>query len=233
MPHMKPSIDSVCACAAHVVGSGSSRDGVDVGLRARKRTHRATRKSLRDADPPRHLIDDIDVLIPRAGLLPGQVSRLILPQEDRLWILIFACGLPDSLCLAFARICSLRCLEFWFDPQPEIVLRHLRTGRKAFARESREFLLPLLGDAERSATWAATAPCFEGDSLDLALRRWTMVSAPYRAWAAAASARKAGISGEDQIADLLFVMETHPTVLSRRVSGGHFDRPSANQTGKS
>ena len=100
---------------------------------------------------------------------------------------------------------------------------YLRTGKKVLAREARGFLLPILGDAERAATWAATVPFFEGDSLDMVLRRWTRVSAPYRAWAAAASARKAGISGEDQIADLLFVMDTHPTVLSLRISGRHFD----------
>ena len=100
---------------------------------------------------------------------------------------------------------------------------YLRTGKKALAREAREAVVLLMGDAEKAAAWAATVPFFEGDSLNLALQRWTRVSAPYRAWAAAASARKAGISGEDQIADLLSVMDMHPTVLSLRISGGHFD----------
>ena len=104
---------------------------------------------------------------------------------------------------------------------------YLRTGKKVLAREARGFLLPILGDAERAATWAATVPFFEGDSLDMVLRRWTRVSAPYRAWAAAASARKAGISGEDQIADLLFVMDTHPTVLSLRMASGYFEMVSS------
>ena len=204
-----------------------------MSLSSVKQIYRATRSSLRDADPPRHLLDDIDVLVPKSGLLPGQVSRLILPGEDRLWILLFASGLPDRLCLAFARICALRCLTFWLHPHPESVVRYLRTGRKVFARRAREAVVPLMGDAEKTAAWASTVPFFEGDSLNLVLRRWMIVSAPYRAWAAAASARKAGMSGEDQIADLLSVMDMHPTVLSLRLASGHFDRPAANQTGKS
>ena len=190
---------------------------------AKKQIYRVTRNSLRDADPPRHLLEDIDVLIPNAGLLPRQVAKMILPREDRLWILLFASGLPDRLCLLFARICALRCLTFWLVPHPEIVVKYLRTGRKALAREARETVVPLMGDAEKAAAWASTVPFFEGDSLNLALQRWTRVSAPYRAWAAAASARKAGMSGEDQIADLLSVMDMHPTVLSLRISGGYFD----------
>jgi hypothetical protein len=185
--------------------------------------YRVTRSSLRDADPPQHLLEDIDTLIPNAGLLSRQVADMILPREDRLWLLLFASGLPDRLCLAYARICALRCLTFWLVPHPEIVVKYLRTGRKALAREAREAVVSLMGDAEKAAAWAATVPFFEGDSLNLALQRWTRVSAPYRAWAAAASARKAGISGEDQIADLLSVMDMHPTVLSLRISGGHFD----------
>ena len=190
---------------------------------AKKQIYRVTRNSLREADPPRHLLEDIDTLIPNAGLLPRQVAKMILPREDRLWLLLFASGLPDRLCLAYARICALRCLTFWLVPHPAIVVRYLRTGKKALAREAREAVVPLMGDAERSAAWAATVPFFEGDSLNLVLRRWMIVSAPYRAWAAAASARKAGMSGEDQIADLLSVMDMHPTVLSLRVSGGYFD----------
>ena len=189
----------------------------------KKQSYRATRSSLRDADPPRHLLEDIDPLIPDAGLVPRQVADMILPREDRLWILLFASGIPDRLCLAYARICALRCLAFWLVPHPEIVVRYLRTGRKALAREAREAVVPLMGDAERAAAWASTVPFFEGDSLDPVLRRWMIVSASYRAWAAAASARKAGISGEDQIADLLSVTAMHPTVLSLRISGGHFD----------
>ena len=194
-----------------------------MSLSSVKQIYRATRSSLRDADPPRHLLDAIEDLIPKAGLLPGQVSRLILPSEDRLWILLFASGLPDRLVLAFARICALRCLTFWFHPHPESVVRYLRTGRKVFARRAREAVVPLMGDAEKAAAWASTVPFFEGDSLIRDLQRWTRVSVPYRAWAAATSARKAGISGEDQVADLLLVMGMHPTVLSMRISRGCFD----------
>jgi hypothetical protein len=194
-----------------------------VNLQDKRQIYRVTRSSLRDADPPRHLLEDIDVLIPNAGLLPRQVAKIILPREDRLWLLLFASGLPDRLCLAFARICALRCLTFWLVPHPAIVVSYLRTGKKALAREAREAVVQLMGDAEKAAAWASTVPFFEGDSLNLALQRWTRVSAPYRAWAAAASARKAGMSGEDQIADLLSVMDMHPTVLSLRISGGHFD----------
>jgi hypothetical protein len=212
------------ACRAFpVFREGAMRYEEDDMANARKTIHKATRRSLLDADPPRHLRDDIDTLIPHSGLSARQVADMVLPREDRLWILLFACGLPDRLCLVFARICALRCLPFWLIPHPGVVVRYLRTGKKVLAREARGFLLPILGDAERAATWAATVPFFEGDSLDMVLRRWTRVSAPYRAWAAAASARKAGISGEDQIADLLFVMDTHPTVLSLRISGRHFD----------
>ena len=193
---------------------------------AKKQIYRVTRNSLREADPPRHLLEDINVLIPNAGLLPRQVADMILPREDRLWFLLFASGLPDRLCLVFARICALRCLTFWLVPHPEIVVRYLRTGKKVLAREAREDVVPLMGDAEKSAAWAATVPFFEGDSLNLALQRWTRVSAPYRAWAAAASARKAGISGEDQISDLLSVMSLHPTVLSLHISSGRFESPS-------
>ena len=193
---------------------------------ARKTIHKATRRSLLDADPPRHLRDDIDTLIPHSGLSARQVADMVLPREDRLWILLFACGLPDRLCLAYARICALRSLTFWLVPHPAIVVRYLRTGKKVLAREAREDVVPLMGDAEKSAAWAATVPFFEGDSLNLALQRWTRVSAPYRAWAAAASARKAGISGEDQISDLLSVMSLHPTVLSLHISSGRFESPS-------
>ena len=200
----------------------------DEGSVSKPQIYRVTRNSLRDADPPRHLLEDIDTLIPNAGLLPRQVAKMILPREDRLWLLLFASGLPDRLCLAFARICALRCLTFWLVPHPAIVVRYLRTGKKALAREAREAVVPLMGDAEKAAAWAATVPFFEGDSINLVLRRWMIVSAPYRAWAAAASARKAGISGEDQISDLLSVMDMHPTVLALRVSGGYFDALSDN-----
>jgi len=199
----------------------------------KKQIYRVTRSSLRDADPPRHLLEDIDILIPNAGLLPRQVADMVLPREDRLWLLLFASGLPDRLCLAFARICALRCLTFWLVPHPEIVVRYLRTGKKVLAREAREDVVPLMGDAEKAAAWAATVPFFEGDSLNLALQRWTRVSAPYRAWAAASSARKAGISGEDQIADLLAVMDMHPTVLSLRMSSGCFESISDPTSGLS
>jgi hypothetical protein len=196
-------------------------------VNVRKTIHKVTRRSLLDADPPRHLQEDACTLIPHSGLSARQVADMILPREDRLWILIFACGLPDRLCLVFARICALRCLPFWLIPHPEVAVKYLRTGKKVLAREAREFLLPILGDAEKAATWAATVPFFEGDSLDMSLQRWTRVSAPYRAWAAAASARKAGISGEDQISDLLAVMDTHPTVLSLRMASGYFEMVSS------
>jgi hypothetical protein len=189
-----------------------------------KKVYRVSRRSLLAADPPRHLRDEAHTLIPQSGLLPRQVADMILPREDRLWILLFACGLSDSRCLVFARICALRCLTFWLVPQPETVAKYLRTGCKALAREAREFLLPILGDAEKAATWAVTVPFFEGDNLDMTLRRWTRVSAPYRAWAAAGAARKAGISGEDQIADLLTVMDTHPSVLALHLAKGQFER---------
>ena len=185
--------------------------------------YRVSRRSLRESDPPRHLIGDIDQLIPRSGLSYKQVAGMILPCEDRLWIMIFACGLPDSLCLSYARICALRCLTFWLIPHVPAAVRYLRTGKKTFAREARKSMVLLQGDAERAATWAVTVPFFDGDSINLELRRWTRVSDPYRAWAAAGSARKAGISGEDQIADLLEVEGMHPTVLSLRIAGGYFD----------
>ena len=195
----------------------------------RKTIYKVTRRSLLDADPPRHLREEAHALIPRPGLLARQVADMILPCEDRLWILLFACGLPDRLCLAYARICALRCLTFWLIPHVAEVVSYLRTGKKALARAAREALLPLLGDAEKSAAWAATVPLGDVDNLDLSLRKWVIVSAPYRAWAAAASARKAGISGEDQIADLRSVMDTHPTVLSLRIAGGYFDTLSLGE----
>ena len=200
-----------------------SKDEEDDMANVRKTIYKVTRRSLLDADPPRHLREEAHALIPRPGLLARQVADMILPCEDRLWILLFACGLPDRLCLAYARICALRCLTFWLIPHVAEVVSYLRTGKKALAREAREALLPLLGDAEKSAAWAATVPLGDVDNLDLSLRKWVIVSAPYRAWAAAASARKAGISGEDQISDLLAVMDIHPTVLSLRISRGHFD----------
>ena len=189
--------------------------------------YRVSRRSLRQSDPPHHLREAIETLIPVTGLRVKQVADLVLPFNDRLWILLFACELPDKLCRTFARICALRCLTFWLHPHPECVVRYLRIGRKALAREARAALLPLPGDAEKSATWAATAPFFEADRIDLSLRRWTMVSDQYRACAAAASARKAGISGEDQIFDLLSVMDTHPTVLSLRMASGYFEMVSS------
>ena len=142
-------------------------------LASTPKIYRVTRSSLRDADPPRHLHEDIDVLIPQAGLLPRQVADMILPREDRLWLLLFASGLPDRLCLVFARICALRCLTFWLVPHPAIVVRYLRTGKKALAREAREAVVPLMGDAEKAAAWASTVPFFEGDSINLVLRSWS------------------------------------------------------------
>jgi hypothetical protein len=192
-------------------------------MSGKPKIYRVSRRSLRQADPPHHLREAIETLVPVAGLRAWQVADLVLPFDDRLWILLFASDLPGRLCRTFARICALRCLAFWLHPHPECVVGYLRTGKKALAREARAASLPLPGDAEKSAAWAATAPLFEADRIDLALRRWTMVSDQYRAWAAAASARKAGIVGESQIADLLDAMGTHPTVLSLRMASGAFE----------
>ena len=200
-----------------------------MSLKTPKKIYRVSRNSLLGADPPTHLRDDAHLFfnIPQAGLQAKQVADMILPSEDRLWILLFACGLEERKCLVFSRICALRCMMLWMIPYPEIVVQYLRTGRKVLAREAREFVMAFSDDAMKAAAWAVIVPLSDADRLDLVLRRWMIVSAPYRAWAAAASARKAGISGEDQISDLLAVMDTHPTVLSLRMSSGHFDRPPA------
>ena len=205
----------------------NSKDEEDVMANVRKTIYKVTRRSLFDADPPRHLHEEARTLIPQSGRSARQVADMILPREDRLWILLFACGLEDRKCLVFSRICALRCMTLWMIPYPEIVVRYLRTGSQVLAREAREFVLSFSDDAMKSAAWAATVPLGDVDRLDLRLRKWMIVSAPYRACAAAASARKAGISGEDQIVDLLTVMNTHPSVLARRMSSGHFEKVPA------
>jgi hypothetical protein len=199
-----------------------------------KKIYRVSRSSLLGADPPPHLRDDAPLFfnIPQAGLRASQVKDMILPHEDRLWILLFACGLEERKCLAFARICALRCMMLWMIPYPEIVVQYLRTGRKVLAREAREFVLSFSDDAMKAAAWAATVPLIDSEKLDVILRRWTRVSPAYRAYAAAASARKAGISGEDQIVDLLSVMDMHPTVLALRMSSGHFETTPAASPGR-
>ena len=189
----------------------------------KKAIYRVSRRSLLLADPPRHLREEAESLIPVAGLLAKKVPDMILPVEDRLWILLFACGLPERTCLVFSRICALRCMELWMIPYPEIVIRYLRTGRRALAREAREFAMSFSDDAMKAAAWATTVPLNDAEKLDLGLRRWTRVSPAYRAHAAAASARKAGIPGESQIEDLMTVLEIHPTVLAISMMEGRFE----------
>ena len=192
--------------------------------------YRVSRKSLLLADPPRHLREESGLLIPATGLLARRVPDMILPAEDRLWILLFACGLPERTCEVFARICALRCMGLWMIPYPEIVARYLRTGDRVLAREARKFALSFSDDAMQSTAWATTRPLTDADMLDLELRRWTRVSPAYRAWAAAASARKAGIPGESQIMDLMTVLEIHPTVLAIRMRDGQFESMPSKDT---
>ena len=193
------------------------------GRTEKTKIYRVSRRSLLLADPPRHLRAEAEALIPAAGLLAKKVPDMILPVEDRLWILLFACGLPERTCLVFSRICALRCMELWMIPYPEIVIRYLRTGRRALAREAREFAMSFSDDAMKAAAWATTVPLNDAEKLDLGLRRWTRVSPAYRAHAAAASARKAGIPGESQIEDLMTVLEIHPTVLAISMMEGRFE----------
>jgi len=195
----------------------------DVSSLPRRKIYRVSRHSLILADSPRRLLAETLPLIPPTGLRSGQVAGMILPSEDRLWILLHACGLEERKCLVFARICALRCLAFWMSPYPEAVVRYLRTGRRALAREAREASMGASDHAMEAAAWAVTVPLTDHERLDLKLRKWTGVSASSRAFAAAKAARQAGISGEDQISDLVAVMDTHPTVLALRMSPGHFE----------
>jgi hypothetical protein len=199
------------------------------GKPEKPKIHRVSRRSLLLADPPRHLREEAGVLIPAAGLLAKRVPDMILPVEDRLWILLFACDLPERACLVFSRICALRCLRLWMTPYPEIVARYLRTGQRVLARTAREAAMPCGDDAMRAAAWATTSPLIDAERIDLGLRRWTNVSFSYRAYAAAASARKAGVPGESQISDLMTILETHPTVLAIRMMDGQFESMSAVQ----
>jgi hypothetical protein len=194
----------------------------------RSKIYRVSRRSLLLADPPRHLREESGALIPATGLLARKVPDMILPAEDRLWILLFACGLPKRTCEVFARICALRCMGLWMIPYPEIVARHLRTGDRVLAREARKFALSFSDDAMKATAWATTSPLTDADKLEL--RRWTRVSPADRAWAAAASARKAGIPGESQIMDLMTVLEIHPTVLAIRMRDGQFESMPSKDT---
>jgi hypothetical protein len=188
--------------------------------------HRTSRRAVLLADPPKHLEADLARIVPETGLRHRQVAELVLPHGDVLWILLFACSLPERSCLVFSRICALRCLRLWMTPYPEILARWLRTGRRTLALEARGSVLGAVGAAERAAIWAATVPHTESERIDTRLRRWTGSTAQYRAYAAAADARKAGVPGTVQIGDLLTVLETHPTVLSLRLARGDFDTPT-------
>ena len=204
------------------------------GKPEKPKIYRVSRRSLLLADPPRHLREEAGVLIPVAGLLAKRVPDMILPAEDRLWILLFACGLPERTCMVFTRICALRCLRLWMVPYPEIVARYLRTGQRVLALPAREATIsrvsmPCGDDAMKSAAWATTRPLIDAERIDLELRRWTNVSPAYRAYASAASARKAGVPGESQIADLMMVLETHPVVLAIRMRDRKFESLPAGQ----
>ena len=199
------------------------------GRTEKPKIYRVSRRSLLLADPPRHLREESGLLIPASGLLAKKVPDMILPVEDRLWILLFACGLPERACLVFSRICALRCLRLWMAPYPEIVARYLRTGQRVLALPAREAAMPCGDDAMKSAAWATTRPLIDAERIDLELRRWTNVSPAYRAYASAASARKAGIPGESQIADLMTVLEIHPVVLAIRMRDRKFESLPAGQ----
>jgi hypothetical protein len=185
--------------------------------------YRVSKRSVILVCPPGYLSAEALPLIPMTGFRAAEVADMVLPSEDRLWILLHACGLEERKCLVFARICALRCLALWMSPYPDVVVRYLRTGKRTLAREAREAAMGTEDHAMEAAAWASTVPLSDPERLNLKLRRWTRVSAPCRAYAAALSARRAGISGEDQISDLLAVMDTHPTVLALRMSAGHFE----------
>jgi hypothetical protein len=70
-------------------------------------TYRLTRESARAAGAC-YDDDRIAELVPLGGLAPTEVAALDIPPEDRVWALLCACGAPQEISAAFARLCEDR-----------------------------------------------------------------------------------------------------------------------------
>ena len=201
-----------------------------------KKPYRTSRRLIWETNPPRSIAEVAGEVIPQRGLSAIQVSNLVIPYEDCLWILLHACGLEDRKCLVFSRICALRSLRLWTGPYPEVVANYLRTGRRVLLPEARGEMLRMslvpkaretalrpIGAAESAARWAVLVPLIDDDRIDLKMMKWTCVLPATRAVAAARESRKAGISAPSQINDLLTVMRIYPSVLAYRIAVGAFE----------